>query len=359
MVLQIGLVGLPGSGKTALFNALVRANAEIGGFTGLNKANRGTVKVPDQRVASLSELFNPLKTTFANVVYLDIGGITVGSGSQEEQLGSGGINDLRTMDLLVHVMRGFPDLAGTPVKPREDFESVELELAIADLEIIERRLNRLSKEARSTKKPELVHEWKLLEQCKEEIEAGGVIRNLNFAPEDEKKLRGYQFLSQKPVLGVLNIPEEELGHEAQILDQLSGCPDQQNALALCAKVEMEIAQLEEEDATSFLDDLGISEPALNRMIIASYRLLNLISFFTVGDDEVRAWTVTRGVTAPEAAGVIHSDLERGFIRAETLDWKSLLELGGWQAAKEKGSLRVEGKQYVVMDGDVLNIRFNV
>ena len=357
--MQIGLVGLPGSGKTTLFNALVRANAETGAFTGKNKANRGTIKVPDQRVTRLSSLFNPLKTTFATVEYLDIGGITAGSGKQEEQQGDGGLSDLRNMDVLVHVLRGFPNLSNTPVTPREDFETVELELAIADLEIIERRLGRLSKEARSTKRPELVREWQLLEQCKEEIEKGGVIRNLEFVPEDEKRLRGYRFLSQKPVLLVLNIPEDNLGREAQDVEALRDYTDCKDVLALSARVEMEIAQLDEEDAGAFLEDLGIGESALDRMIIASYGLLNLISFFTVGEDEVKAWTVTRGVTAPKAAGAIHSDLERGFIRAETLEWRTLIDLGGWQAAKEKGVLRVEGKQYVVQDGDVINVRFSV
>lgn len=357
--MQIGLVGLPGSGKTTLFNALVRANAETGGYAGQNTANRGTIRVPDQRVDRLSSLFNPRKITFANVEYLDIGGITAGSGRQEEQQDSGGLGDLRNMDLLVHVLRGFPGLVDAAISPAEDFETVELELAIADLEIIERRLSRLSKEARSTKRPELVREWQLLERCKEEIEGGGVIRNIEFTSDDEKTLRGYRFLSQKPVLLVLNISEEDLGREAQRLATLGEYADRLDTLALCAKVEMEIAQLDEEDAGAFLEDLGIRESALNRMIIASYRLLNLISFFTVGEDEVKAWTVARGVTAPEAAGTIHSDLERGFIRAETLEWESLLDLGGWQAAKEKGVLRVEGKQYVVMDGDVINVRFSV
>ena len=367
--MQIGLVGLPGSGKTTLFNALVRANAETGGYAGLNKANRGTIRVPDDRLTRLSTLFNPRKTTFATVEYLDIGGITTGSGKQEEQEGTGGLGDLRTMDVLVHVLRGFPDLAGAPLNPGEDFESVELELAIADLEIIERRLTRLSKEARSTKQPDLVREWELLEQCREEIEGGGVIRNLEFVPEDEKRLRGYRFLSQKPVLLVLNIPEEDLGSEARRLEDLGSeartledlgeSAEGLDTLALCAKVEMEIAQLDEDEAGAFLDELGIGESALSRMITASYRLLNLISFFTVGENEVRAWTVTRGVTAPEAAGTVHSDMERGFIRAETLDWQVMLELGGWQAAKEKGVLRVEGKQYVVQDGDVINVRFSV
>ena len=359
--MQIGLVGLPGSGKTTLFNALVRANAETGGYAGQNTANRGTIRVPDPRLERLSSLFNPRKTTFATVEYLDIGGVTAGTGRQEEQQGAGGLGDLRTMDVLVHVLRGFPDLAGTPVTPGADFESVELELAIADLEVIERRLTRLSKEARSTKQPDLVREWELLEQCKQEIEGGGVIRNLQLDPDDEKRLRGYRFLSQKPVLLVLNIAEEDLGPDTRGLAELGDYARRLDALALCAKVEMEIAQLDEDedDAGAFLQELGIEEPALHRMITASYRLLNLISFFTVNDSEVRAWTVTRGVTAPEAAGTVHSDMERGFIRAETLDWQAMLDLGGWQAAKEKGALRVEGKQYVVADGDVINVRFSV
>ena len=353
--MQIGLVGLPGSGKTTLFNSLVKANAQTGGFTVLNKANRGTVKVPDPRVSELSNLFNPLKTTYANVEYLDIGGITEGAGREEEQ-DSKGLNELRKMDLLVHVLRGFPDITGSTLSPIEDFKVVELELALADLEIIERRLARLSKEARSTKRPELVREWELLEQCKLEIEEGGGIRNIKFSPDDEKKLRGYQFLSQKPILLVLNISEEDLGTQNRKSDEYF---EKQEFLQLCAKVEMEIAQLDEKDARVFLDDLGIQEPALNRMIISSYSLLNLISFFTVGDDEVKAWTIKRGVKAPEASGAIHSDLERGFIRAETIEWKTLLDYGGWQTAKEKGALRVEGKQYVVKDGDVLNIRFSI
>lgn len=357
--MQIGLVGLPGSGKTTLFNALARANAETGGYAAIGKANRGTIKVPDQRVNRLSDLFGPRKTTFAAVEYLDIGGITAGSGRQEEQQDALGLGELRNMDLLVHVLRAFPDLSDTPVSPCDDFEAVELELAIADLEIIERRLSRLAKEARSTKRPDLVREWELLEQCKAEIEKGGVIRDLEFDPEDEKRLRGYRFLSQKPVLLALNIPEGDLSREEERLAELGEYSDRLDTLALCAKVEMEIAQLDEGDAAAFLKELSIEESALNRMIIASYRLLNLISFFTVGEDEVKAWTVTRGATAPEAAGEIHSDLERGFIRAETLECQTLLDLGGWQAAKEKGVLRVEGKQYVVMDGDVINVRFSV
>ncbi len=357
--MQIGLVGLPGSGKTTLFNALVRANAETGGYAGLNQANRGTIRVPDRRLDRLSRLFNPRKTTFATVEYLDIGGITTGSGRQEEQQGAGGLGDLRAMDVFVHVLRGFPDLAGTPVTPDADLASVELELAIADLEVIERRLNRLSKEARSTKHPDLVREWELLEQCRAEIEGGGVIRNLEFVPEDRKRLGGYQFLSQKPALLVLNTSEEDLGSEAQKPADLGEYAEGMEILALCAKIEMEIAQLDEDDADAFLDELGIGEPALNRMITASYRLLDLISFFTVGEKEAKAWTIKRGVTAPEAAGTIHSDLERGFIRAETLDWETMLDLGGWQAAREQGALRVEGKQYVVADGDVLNVRFSV
>lgn len=357
VALQIGLVGLPGVGKTTLFNALVKADAETGGFS--KGPNRGIIKVPDRRVTLLAELFKPEKTTFATVDYLDIAGITSGAGKQEEQQGDSGISALRNMDVLVHVLRGFPDMADTPVTPKEDYENVELELALADLEIIERRLTRLTKEARLKKDPDLLRENELLERCKNTIEEGGAIRDLAFEGEDEKTLRGYRFLSQKPNLLVLNIPEADLGREASHLETLGELPDRLETIVLCAGVEMEIAQLDDEDAAEFLQDLGIEEPALSRMILTSYKLLNLISFFTVGEDEVRAWTITRGMTAPEAAGEIHSDLERGFIRAETANWEALLDAGGWQAAKEKGHLRLEGKQYVVLDGDVMNIRFNV
>jgi len=357
--LQIGLVGLPGVGKTTLFNALVKAEAETGSYTGKKGPNRGVIKVPDRRVTLLSELFNPKKTTFATVDYLDIAGITSGAGKQEEQQGDGGISLLRNMDVLVHVLRGFSDIADTSVTPREDYENVEVELALADLEIIERRLGRLTKEAKLKKDPELLRESELLERCKTTIEDGGAIRDLAFEGDDEKRLRGYRFLSQKPNLLVLNIPEEAIRQEVSCLEMLGDLPSRLETIALCAKVEMEIAQLDDEDAAEFLQDLGIEEPALNRMIITSYRLLNLISFFTVGEDEVRAWTITRGMTAPEAAGEIHSDLQRGFIRAETTDWQALLDSGGLNAAKDKGLLRLEGKHYTVLDGDVMNIRFSV
>jgi len=357
--LQIGLIGLPSAGKTTLFNALVKTNAETGGYASAKAPNRGIIKVPDRRVALLSELFQPKKTTYATIEYLDIAGITEGSGKQEGQQGEGGLSALRQMDVLVHVLRGFPDMAGASVSPESDYETVMIELALADLEIVERRLTRLSKELRLKKTPEYARENELLEQCKSVIESGGAIRDIALTGEDEKLLRGYRFLSQKPCMTVLNIPEETLGHESELLKTLEALPGSTETMALCAKVEMEIARLDEADAAVFLEDLGITEPALTRMVITSYRLLNLISFFTVGDDEVRAWTITKGDTAPEAAGKIHSDLERGFIRAEVAGWQEILDADGWTGVKDKGLLRLEGKQYTVQDGDVMNIRFNV
>ena len=357
--MQIGLVGLPGVGKTTLFNALVKANAEVGGYAGVKGPNRGIIKVPDRRVTLLSDLFQPKKTTYATVEYLDIAGITSGSGKSEDQQGDTGLSALRQVDVLVHVLRGFSDVTGVATTPQNDFENVALELAFADLEIIERRLTRLAKDLRTKKTPELVSEQTLLEACKATIEAGGAIRDRTLSQEDEKILRGFRFLSQKPCLVVLNIPETSLGQEQACLDGLGVLSTQSEAMALCAKVEMEIAQLDEADAATFLEDMGIEEPALTRMVITSYRLLNLISFFTVGDDEVRAWTITQGATAPEAAGAIHSDLERGFIRAEVVGWQEILDCSGWTGVKDKGRLRLEGKQYIAHDGDVMNIRFNV
>lgn len=357
--MQIGLVGLPGVGKTTLFNALVKADAEVGGYAGVKALNRGIIKVPDRRVTLLSDLFQPKKTTYATVEYLDIAGITSGSGKSEDLQGDAGLSALRQVDVLVHVLRGFSGLTNEATSPKVDFENVSLELAFADLEIIERRLTRLAKDLRTKKAPELVTEQTLLEACKAIIEVGGAIRDRTFSPEEEKILRGFRFLSQKPCLVVLNIPETSLGEEQACLNALGALSTQTEAMALCAKVEMEIAQLDEADAVTFLEDMGIEEPALTRMVITSYRLLNLISFFTVGDDEVRAWTITQGASAPEAAGAIHSDLERGFIRAEVAGWQEILDCGGWAGVKDKGRLRLEGKQYIAHDGDVMNIRFNV
>jgi len=243
--LQIGLVGLPGSGKTTLFNALVRADAETGGYIGSKKSNRGAIRVPDERLSRLSQLFNPRKTTFATVEYLEIGGFEPGRVKQEDQEQSEHLNALRNMDLIVHVLRGYKDLSEKPIPPTEDFELVALELAVRDLELIERRLTRLSKEARSTKRPDLIREWELLEHCREEIEGGGVIRNLEFAPEELKILRGYQFLSQKPVLLLLNLSEQDLGNESQMCAAKTDWSEGHPAIALCAAVEMEIAQLDE------------------------------------------------------------------------------------------------------------------
>lgn len=357
--MQIGLIGLPGAGKTTLFNALVKANAEVGGYTGMKGPNRGIIRVPDHRVTLLSELFQPEKTTYAAIEYLDIAGITAGAGKQEDLQGDAGLSALRQMDVLVHILRGFPDIAGTPVSPKDDYDHVSFELALADLEIIERRLTRLVKELRLKKSPELARENELLEQCQAVIESGGAIRDVILGPEDEKLLRGYRFLSQKPCMLLLNIPETALGHEQVSLEALTNLSSGLEIMALCAKVEMEIAQLDEADAMVFLEEMGIKETALTRMVITSYRLLNLISFFTVGEDEVRAWTVRQGANAPEAAGKIHSDLERGFIRAEAAGWQEILDCGGWAGVKDKGLLRLEGKQYIVQDGDVMNIRFNV
>lgn len=356
--MQIGLVGLPGSGKTTLFNALVRANADVGGYGGARGPNRGTIQVPDQRISKLSDLFNPKKTTFATVDYLDIAGITPGAGKQEDS-SDGGLSGLRNMDVLIHVLKGFESTDQEPPTPAEDFENIELELTIADLDIVEKRLTRIEKEVRLDRSANLAREGELLGECRALLEKGEALRSLQLVPEDAKLLRGYQFLTQKPMLVVLNIDEDRIGDEETCLSDLGELGAEVHPMALCAKVEMEIAQLDDEDAAVFLQDLGIDEPALSRMILTSYKMLSLISFFTVGEDEVRAWTISLGTLAPGAAGEIHSDLERGFIRAETVSCSGLLEAGGWSQARDKGLLRLEGKQYLVQDGDVMNIRFNV
>ena len=356
--MQIGLVGLPGAGKTTLFNALVKANAEVGGYGTGKGPNRGTIKVPDQRVSKLSELFHPDKTNYATVDYLDIAGVTPGADTHGDQ-GDGGLAGLRNMDVLIHVLQGFEGLDAEAFDSKENFDNIELELTVADLDIVERRLVRLEKETRLDRSPNLARERELLMQCRALLEKGEALRTLELVPDDEKLLRGFQFLTQKPMMAVLNIDEHQIGQEDTCLAALGDLPPHIEVIALCARVEMEIAQLDEEDADIFLQDLGIAEPALSRMILTSYQMLRLISFFTVGEDEVKAWTITQGTIAPEAAGEIHSDLERGFIRAETVGCSELLEAGGWAQARDRGLLRLEGKQYVVQDGDVMNIRFNV
>ena len=361
--MKIAIIGLPQSGKTTVFNALTGGSAETGNFSsGRLEPNIASVKVPDERVSSLSRLYNPRKTTLAEVQYVDIGGLE-GANERREAIPAEVMTYLGTADAFLQVVRSFDDDSvphpmGT-VDPRRDRDALEQELILSDLVVIERRLERLGKEIsklpakdRTTREME----FRVLDRYREGLEAERPIRALDPpSPQEEKLLRGFQFLTAKPVLVIYNVSEGQLGADAAEVAERGHLP----SIVLSAKIEAELAQLSPEDAAEFMADLGLGESARNRVIEASYRLLGLISFMTVGEDEVRAWTIRHGMSAVEAGGVIHSDIQRGFIRAEVVPFQDLLDSGGLPGAKKQGRVRLEGKDYLIQDGDVSHFLFNV
>jgi len=361
--LKIAIIGLANSGKTTIFNALTGLNVETTIYPTLaGEPHIGMVKVPDKRLEKLSEIYNPKKTTYATVEYIDFIGLTKGDIEQNKKV----FELIKDADAIVHVIRCFED--GTIVHPLEsigpkrDAETVELEMIFGDLELVDKRLERMEQGAKRGKKPEEA-EKKLLLKCKEILEKETPLRDVQFDEEEQKAMRHLQFMSIKPEVIVLNVAESDISSEktSTSIAELEGVfkGKQVKIVSLCGKIEMEIAQLSPEEAAVFLDDLGISEPALNRLIGVSYDLLGLISFLTAGEDEVRAWTISRGLSAQKAAGKIHSDIERGFIRAELVAYDDFMACGGMSGAREKGLLRLEGKNYEVKDGDIINFRFNV
>jgi hypothetical protein len=360
--MQIGIIGLPNSSKTTIFNALTRGHVETTPVPASTaEVHTAMVDVPDPRVGVLSGMFHPRKTTYAQVQYNDIAGLAPGVGK------NGGIpgvllNALNQNDALLHVVRAFeddtvPHPEGS-VDPARDLAALDTELLLSDLLIVETRLERLQKDLPSpqpARREAAAREQALLLRLKEALEAGTPLRDLELTTEEEKSLRGFAFLTLKPVLVALNIGDDG----ESVAASLGYDHKRTQVLELRGRLEMEIAQMQGEEAEAFLAEYGISEPTLNRLIRSSYELLGLQSFFTVGEDEVRAWTVRQGATAVEAAGVIHSDLARGFIRAEVVAYDDLIAAGSLAAAKERGALRLQGKDYIVRDGDILNIRFNV
>ena len=355
--MRLGIIGLPQSGKTTIFNALTGGNMPTGMVTGKIEVHTAVVDVPDQRVDILSGMFNPKKTIYAKVTYADIAGLDGSAG--KTGITGNLLNQLSTMDGFIHVVRCFedenvPHQAGS-VDPQRDIATMEGEFIINDLVATERKLEHLHDEKRKGGKDKAVieRELALFERLHAALSDETPLRELGLSDEEVKTLAGFGMLSLKPMLIVLTLSEGQTAPEIKI--------DQEHiqVVSLQGKLEMDISQLPAEDAALFLEEYGITEPSLNRMIRFSYDLLGLQSFFTVGPDEVRAWTVRRGAMAPEAAGVIHSDLEKGFIRAEVVTYDDLVELGGLNEAKGKGKLRLEGKTYPVQDGDILNIRFNL
>jgi ribosome-binding ATPase len=368
MSLRLVIVGLPQSGKTTVFNALTRSQAETGSYsTAEGEPNLATVKVPDPRLDTLTPLFNPRRVVPADVQYLDVAGVA--KGLAEQGMGGQLLGHLAQANALVLVVRAFED-DNVPhpeesVDPLRDLETLFLEFTFSDLGMIEKRLARIEstiQKTRGTEREQNEREAAALQRCKQALEDGRPIREVDLDEEEDKLLRGFGFLTQKPVLALLNAGEEQLGDPAAQLvaearERFSRPGIEIDALA--GKIEMEIAQLDAADAEMFMSDLGISESSLDRMIRLSYRLLGLISFFTVGPDENRAWTVRNGATAVEAASEIHSDIARGFIRAEIVAYDDMIATGSMAEARKAGKLRLEGKTYIVQDGDIAHFLFNV
>jgi ribosome-binding ATPase len=359
-MLRAGLIGFPSSGKTSLFQLLtsIKDATPRGGKA---DANVGVARVPDDRLDEMTALFNPRKRVPATVEFADIAGAGGAKAGAQALLD---VAPFRNADALLHVVRMFrdpsvPHPAGS-VDAARDVRAMEDEVILADLGVVERRLERLERDIKKTNTPELRKEQEILQRCREALEAGTPLRALELAADDAKRLRGFQFLSAKPLLIVLNLDEADLA-KAQDAVKLAGIGDFLNgaatrAVPICARIELEIAQLDEADRAAFMADLGLQESGLDRVIRASYDLLGYISFFTVGEDECRAWSIPRDTPAVLAAGEIHSDISRGFIRAEVVRYEPLLARRTLAACREHGELRLEGKEYIVLDGDVINFR---
>jgi hypothetical protein len=355
--MKTAIIGLPMVGKTSLFTILtgVHEAARVGSL----EARVGIAKVPDPRLAALARVFEPPKITHATVEYLDFPAI-----SKEALRDPSYMASLRVVDAMAHVLRVFesdvvPHEKGS-VDPLRDLADVEMELVLSDLVVVEKRMERLDKDRKKIKAPELDHEFTVLARAREALEAGTPLRNLEFLPEDEKRIRGFQFLSLKPLLFVLNLGEEDASRLHEIEQQyrsgpLAGRPNTA-VTAVCGKIEAELAELSAEEAVEYLASYGLKESGLERLISATYALLGLMSFLTAGETEVRAWTTPIGSTAVKAAGAIHTDFEKKFIRAEVVNWQALVDHEGYPGVRDKGLLKLEGKEYVVKDGDVLVIR---
>lgn len=363
--MKIAITGLGNSGKTTVFNALTGLSVETTSYASTGGEPRtGVVGVPDERIKRLSELFRPKKTTRSTIRYVDYVGLAKGDAKQNR----GVFEFIKDADVLLHVVRAFEDDAvahplGGGVSPLRDIKTVEEELLFGDLELVERRLEAMELAGKRGKKPD-EGEKKALLKCREALEAETPLRDVSFSDEDAKSLRHLQFMTIKPEVVALNVGEEDLNSEkaARIEKEARDFYGEKPSvcvLTLSGKIESEIAGLSGEERKAFLDDLGIKEPALEKLIRVSYGLLGYISFFTTGSDEVRAWAVKRGTDAQSAAGKIHTDIQRGFIRAEVVAYEDFMREGGVPEAREKGLLRLEGKSYEVKDGDMINFRFNV
>jgi ribosome-binding ATPase len=352
--MQTGIIGLPQVGKTTLFRILTKAN--IAGKGG-QATHVGVAKVPEPRLKQLAALYHPKKITYATVQYVDLGGM-------QKERNRDALASLRDVDTIAHVLRVFddpsvPHSAGG-IDPVRDATNLELELILADHDQVSRRLERVEKDLKKKSEPILLSERAVLEKCKAHLEAEKPLRELTLTAEERKPIGGFLFLSQRPMLFVLNLGDDEAADldtaiERHKLSALQGRPNTA-VVAICGRLEAELAEMEEKEADEMLASYGLKEPGLNRLIRATYDLMGLISFFTAGEPEVRAWTIHKGSTAVKAAGAIHSDIEKGFIRAEVVRWDDLLAAGSLGAAREKAQVRLEGREYIVQEGDVILFR---
>jgi GTP-binding protein YchF len=355
--MQTGIIGLPHVGKTSLFRILTRARVDA--HAAPNQAHVGIARVPDARVAKLAEAFKPKKVTYATIEYVDIGGL-----QKDREKNSASLVPLREADALAHVARLFDD----PAVPHEaggvnafrDIESVEIELMLNDLEQIAKRIERVEKDLKKKKDPLLETELQVLMRCKAALEAETPLRELEFKPEERKTITGFMLLTLKPMLYVLNLSDAEAAEADRViekhkLEKLTSKP-RTAIVPFCGKIEAELAELSDAEAAEMMSAYGLKESGRDRLIQASYRLLGLISFLTCGEPEVRAWTIERGMNAQKAAGAIHSDIEKNFIKADVVNWQDLLEAGSFAAARERAKVRLEGKEYIVQDGDVILFR---
>lgn len=365
MALTAGIVGLPNVGKSTLFNAITKAGALAANYPFATiDPNVGIVEVPDTRLNKLTEMVEPKKTIPTTFEFTDIAGIVKGA-SKGEGLGNKFLSHIREVDAICQVVRAFDDenvthVAGR-VNPLDDIEVINMELVLADLESVEKRLPRIEKMARQKDKTAEM-EFRILSRIKEALEEGNPVRSLDFNEEDQKYVNQAQLLTSKKMLYIANVGEDEIGDDEN--DKVKTIRDyaakeDSEVIVISAKIEEEIATLDDEDKEMFLEDLGIEEPGLDRLIRTTYDLLGLSTYFTAGVQEVRAWTFRQGMTAPQCAGIIHTDFERGFIRAEVTSYDDYVEHGGEQGAKEAGKQRLEGKDYIMKDGDIVHFRFNV
>lgn len=362
--LTTGIIGLPMVGKTTIFNLLTNSNQETSNFlSGKTETITASAKVPDKRIDFLAGVYKPRKTTYAQIQFSEVPGLVRGA-SEGKGVGNQFLSAIRNADLLVHVVRAYqnPDVPHVEdeINPLRDIETIAVEVLLADMDLVEKRIERIQSGKKITK--EVAFELEVLKKCLAALEEESLISQLNLTDEEKLTLRNYAFLTEKPIMLVVNIDEDQFreGSYPGKEEVEKYAADKGIAvIEICGRMEMEISQLPEEDRQLFMEDLGIAEPGIDRLARAVYDYLGLISFLTAGEDEVRAWTIKRNTDAKRAAGKIHSDIERGFIRAEVVAFDDMVAAGSMTKAKEKGLFRLEGKEYIVKDGDIINFRFNV